>query len=180
MNDADLGTLVPEGGAWKLLFTRRLQHPQEKVWRAVTEPEHLAAWFPQEIVGERSAGAALRFVTSGQSDESFEGEMLVFDPPSVMELLWGSDRLRIELQPDGDGTLLTLTDTFDELGKAARDAAGWHECLDRLVAELGGTEPPDWGERWSEVNPVYAERFGPAAATIGPPADWEPPTKTKT
>ncbi len=40
-------------------------------------------------------------------------------------------RTRIELQADGAGTLLTLTDTFDDLGKAARDGAGWHECLDR-------------------------------------------------
>ena len=45
-----------------LTFTRRLAHPREKVWRAVTEPEHLAAWYPQEIVGERRAGAPLRFV----------------------------------------------------------------------------------------------------------------------
>ena len=47
-----------------LTFTRRLAHPREKVWRAVSEPEHLAAWYPQEIVGERRAGAPLRFVSS--------------------------------------------------------------------------------------------------------------------
>ena len=64
--------------------------------------------------------------------------MLVFDPPSVMEFTWGADLLRIELRNDGAGTLLTLTDTFDDLGKAARDAAGWHECLDRLVSDPAG------------------------------------------
>src|SRR4051812_18430190 len=126
MNDADLGTLARNGDRWTLTFTRRLPHPPEKVWRAVTEPEHLAVWFPDQIVGERRAGAPLRFVTS--SGDGFDGEMLVFDPPSVMELMWGTDRLRIELEPDntdGTGTLLTLTDTFAELGKAARDGAGW-------------------------------------------------------
>jgi uncharacterized protein YndB with AHSA1/START domain len=167
MDDADLGTLAQEGGRWTLSFTRRLHHPPEKVWRAVTEPEHLAAWFPQEIVGERRAGARLRFVSSGT--DAFDGEMLVFDPPSVMELTWGADRLRISLQPSGAGTLLTLTDTFGELGKAARDAAGWHECLDRLACELEGTAPPGWGERWRQAHPVYVERFGAEAATIGPP-----------
>src|SRR5437016_14050920 len=140
MDDAELGTLTRQGDRWMLSFTRRLAHPREKVWRAVTEPEHLAAWFPQEIVGERRAGAPLRFVAS--SGDAFEGEMVVFDPPSVMELRWGVDQLRIELEPDGAGTSLTLIDTFTELGKAARDAAGWHECLDRLVAELEGAEPP--------------------------------------
>jgi uncharacterized protein YndB with AHSA1/START domain len=165
--DDDLGTLARSGDDWTITFTRRLAHPQEKVWRAVTEPEHLAAWFPQEIVGERRAGAALRFPTPG--DDGFEGEMTVFEPPSVMELLWGTDRLRIELRPDGDGTLLTLVDTFGELGKAARDAAGWHECLGRLACSLDGDDLGDWGEPWSELYGRYTERFGPEAAAIGPP-----------
>jgi uncharacterized protein YndB with AHSA1/START domain len=168
MTQADLGTLTASGEQWSVTFTRRLAHPQEKVWRAVTEPEHLAAWFPQEIVGERKAGAPLRFISS--AGDGFDGEMVVFDPPKVMELMWGTDRLRVELAPDGDGTVLTLVDTFSELGKAARDAAGWHECLDRLAAEIDGAEPPAWGDVWHAVNPLYAERFGPQAATIGPPA----------
>jgi uncharacterized protein YndB with AHSA1/START domain len=177
MNDADLGTLARKGEAWTLTFTRRLSHPPEKVWRAVTEPELLAAWFPQEIVGERRAGAPLRFVSS--AGDGFDGEMLVFDPPSVMELVWGGDRLRIELQPDDTGTVLTLTDTFGELGKAARDAAGWHECLDRLSHAAGGTSPAPWGDRWRQVHPVYVDRLGSAAATIGPPAGWEEHTRSQ-
>ena len=95
--------------------------------------------------------------------------MLVFDPPSVIELMWGTDRLRIELQADGDGTVLTLTDTFGELGKAARDAAGWHECLDRLVRVLDGDALPEWGDVWRAVHPRYVDALGPDASTIGPP-----------
>jgi uncharacterized protein YndB with AHSA1/START domain len=171
MDDPDLGVLAPEGDRYTLTFTRRLEHPPEKVWRAVTEPEHMAAWFPDRMVGDRRAGAKLRFVTSG--DDGFDGEMLVFDPPKVMELAWGEDRLRFELRPDGSGTVLTLTDTFGELGKAARDAAGWHECLDRLGNELDGTAQPEWGTNWRAVNARYVERLGPEASTIGPPPDWE-------
>jgi uncharacterized protein YndB with AHSA1/START domain len=171
MDDTDLGTLTREGDRWMLTFTRRLAHPREKVWRAVTEPAHLAAWYPQEIVGERRAGAPLRFVSS--AGDGFDGQMLVFDPPEVMEFTWGPDRLRIELQADGAGTLLTLTDTFDELGKAARDAAGWHECLDHLAGEIDGTPPRPWGERWGEVHPRYLAHLGPDAATIGPPPGWD-------
>jgi uncharacterized protein YndB with AHSA1/START domain len=177
MNDVDFGTLSRQGERWTLTFTRRLAHPLEKVWRAVTEPEHLAVWFPQEIVGERRAGASLRFVSS--NGEGFDGEMLDFEPPSVMEFTWGADRLRIELQPDGSGTVLTLTDSFDDLGKAARDAAGWHECLDRLRCELDGTTPPAWGKRWRQVHPLYVERLGPEAATIGPPPGWEEHTASR-
>ena len=42
--------------------------------------------------------------------------------------------LRFELEPDGSGSVLTLTVTFPEYGKAARDAAGWHVCLEQLGA----------------------------------------------
>jgi hypothetical protein len=42
MDDADLGTLTRQGDRCILRFARRLAHPREKVWRAVTEPEHLA------------------------------------------------------------------------------------------------------------------------------------------
>jgi uncharacterized protein YndB with AHSA1/START domain len=167
----DLGMLAQDGDRWTLTFTRKLAHPPEKVWRAITEPEHLAVWFPQHIVGERRAGAPLRFVSS-VPEGTFDGAMVQFDPPSVMELRWGTDSLRVELKPDGAGTVLTLTDTFSELGKAARDAAGWHECLDRLVSDLDSSKPPDWGERWRHVHPRYVERLGAEAATIGPPAGY--------
>jgi len=171
VDDADLGTLEQDGDDWRLTFTRRFPHSLEKVWRAVTEPDDLAAWFPDEIIGERRAGAPLRFVNS--HGDGFDGEMLVFDPPAVIEMRWGADRLRIELRADGDGTVLTLVDTFHALGKAARDAAGWHECLDRLALDVAGGQLPKWAGKWRELNSLYVERFGPDAATIGPPEGWE-------
>ena len=172
MDETGLGTLARQGDRWTLTFTRKLAHPREKVWRAVTEPEHLAVWYPQEIVGERKAGAPLRFVTPGDGGDGFDGQMLVFDPPSVMEFTWGTDLLRIELAADGAETVLTLTDTFDDVGKAARDAAGWHECLDLLVSDLDGTPPLAQGDTWLRVHPVYVSTLGPEASTIGPPPGW--------
>jgi uncharacterized protein YndB with AHSA1/START domain len=169
MTTNGLGTLVRDGDRCTLTFTRRLAHAPDKVWRALTEPEHLAAWFPDSIVGEMRAGAPLRFV--GDEGE-FTGEMVVFEPPSVLEFLWGTDRLRIEVRADPVGTVLTLTDTFAEIGKAARDGAGWHECLDRLEHDLDGTALPAWGESWRELNARYVEALGPEASTIGPPEGW--------
>jgi len=97
--------------------------------------------------------------------------MLTYDPPSVLEFSWGAgETLRFELQPDDQGTLLVFENTFDQIGKAARDAAGWHVCLDVLDHHLRG-EPVPWspGERWKQVHDGYVERFGAEAATIGPP-----------
>ena len=113
----DLGVLTATGDDWKLTFTRRFNHPADKVWRAVTEEEHLVKWFPQKIKGEWKAGAPLRFEMDG--GDGFDGEVVQFDPPSVVEIMWGTDRLRIEVRPDGEGSVLVLTDTFAELGKAA-------------------------------------------------------------
>ena len=155
---------------WQLRFTRTLPHPPEKVWRALTEAEHLAAWFPAEIHGERAAGASLRFVFSEGEGPPSDGEMIVFDPPSLLEFRWGDELLRFELEAREGETFLTFLNTFDELGKAARDAAGWHACLDLLGYHLDGEEPP-WTsmERWEEVHRWYVEALGPEATTIGPP-----------
>ena len=65
--------------------------------------------------------------------------MVEYSPPSVMELRWEDDEtLRLEVAPSGGGCVLTLINRFDEIGKAARDAAGWHACLDGLEAWLEG------------------------------------------
>jgi uncharacterized protein YndB with AHSA1/START domain len=169
------GTLEELGeGHWQLRFTRMLRHPVDKVWRAISDPEHLAQWFPTTIEGERVAGAPLRFSFPGEQLPPFEGEMIAYEPPSHMELRWGTDIVRLELRPTSEGTELTLLDTLDERGKAARDGAGWHTCLDSLGAALDGQENPrEAMGAWREANAHYVEEFGPEAATIGPPEGLE-------
>jgi uncharacterized protein YndB with AHSA1/START domain len=164
------GELEQIGDQWRLRFTRRLRHPAEKVWRAITEPEHLEVWFPQKVIGEWTPGASLRFAFDGSEIPDFDGEVLACDPPTLLEYRWGTDTLRFEILPEGAACTLTLLDTIDELGKAARDAAGWHSCLDVVEYELDGSRPP-WtsSERWREVHTGYVARFGPAASVIGPP-----------
>lgn len=166
----DLGTLAPEGDQWRLEFVRTLHHPPEKVWRALTEPEHLRAWFPADIVGDRRAGASLQFVFRENEGPTLGGEMLVYDPPTALEFRWNDETMRFDLEPTPEGTRLTFVNVFGELGKAARDAAGWHACLDMLDCEVGG-EKPAWSpkDRWRDVHDLYVEALGPEAATIGPP-----------
>jgi uncharacterized protein YndB with AHSA1/START domain len=166
------GELEQHEGRWRLRFTRRLAHPPARVWAAIAEREGQSAWFPFEIVGERRAGAPLRFESWNGEGPAFEGEMLEYDPPAVLALRWGDgETLRLEVRPDGDGSVLELVNDFAELGKAARDGAGWHVCLDRLGHHLDGTPYPYEGNAgWAAVHPAYVERFGPQAATIGPPA----------
>lgn len=174
IDSGDFGDLDVHDGHVVLTFTRRRAHPQQKVWRGLTEPAHVAAWFPTTIDGEQTAGAALRFRFRDLDIPPVDGEMRAFEPPSLMELLWGDELLRFELAPDGEGTLLTFTCRFDEVGRAARDGAGWHECLDQLDHAVAETAAP-WSspDRWREIHDQYVARFGPAASTVGPPPEWE-------
>lgn len=164
------GELQQTAGRWQLRFERHLPHAPEKVWHALSDPEHLVAWFPAAMEGDRVAGAPLRFIFPGDEGPPVDGEMIVYDPPSALEYRWGDELLRFDLRPEGDGCALVFVNTFDEIGKAARDAAGWHGCLDVLAIHLDGEAAP-WttSERWTQVHPDYVERFGPEAATIGPP-----------
>jgi uncharacterized protein YndB with AHSA1/START domain len=179
---SDDGTLERNGAHSVLRFERRLAHPTAKVWTALTQDEQLVAWFPTTIEGERAAGAPLRFSFRQSEAAPFDGEMTCYDPPRVLELRWGDDLLRFELRPrserEQEGCVLTLTVTFPEHGKAARDAAGWHVCLERLAYACDGATPPwDPAERWSDVHPRYVEQLGPDASAIGP-ADTVDPIDT--
>lgn len=163
------GTLHVEDGRYVLRFERRLPHPPEKVWAALTDPAELTHWFPQDVEADLRPGGKMRFNFRGDEAPPFDGEVLVYDPPRVFAYRWATDVLRWELRADGSGCVLTFTDTIGEQGKAARDGAGWHVCLEALAARLDGAVPPP-ADLWQQVHPDYVSRFGPDAATIGPPA----------
>ena len=171
-NSSDVyGRLREADEGWRLEFTRRLSHPLEHVWRALTDPDELLAWFPTTVEGQRTTGARLHFAFPSGNLPRFEGEMTTYAPPWLLEFRWGDfDLLRFELRPDGDGTLLTFVHTLRELGKATHDGAGWHECLELLGYRLDGRTPPfEEGLRWAEVLPWYEEHFGPEASRLRPP-----------
>jgi uncharacterized protein YndB with AHSA1/START domain len=196
-------TLETMNGKPVLRFERRLAHSPEKVWKALTDPAELAHWFPQDIEGPFAPGAALRFVfrgtppsLGGEVITDFKGEVLELDPPRLLSYTWGEDTLRFQLTPDGDGCVLVFTDTLAERGKAARDGAGWHVCLDALDARLdrttggqasgaaaGGQAPSDTEggaatdgagaqpgkNSWQASYDRYAQAFGPDASTAALP-----------
>jgi uncharacterized protein YndB with AHSA1/START domain len=170
--DTEHGTLerVDDTTA-RITFVRDLKHPQDKVWRAVTEPEGLQAWFPSTIDGERIAGAPLKFVFPFPDAPVMEGTMRACEPPSLIEFDWGGDVIRIELEPVDGGTRLTLTDTFSEYEKAARDSGGWHACLDNLGYSLAGLRKQE--DNWKQVSPWYYEHY-PTDATTAPIPDFHP------
>jgi uncharacterized protein YndB with AHSA1/START domain len=156
--------LARHDGRFELRFERTLAHPPERVWAALTSGDDLAHWFPATIHGDWRPGAPLRFVFEHGEGPTLGGEVRAVDPPRLLEFTWNDEVLRFELAPAGDGGCrLRFVNRFDDGGKAARDGAGWHDCLDRLAARLDGHEPPtlDWRRRYA----VYVAAYGPEHAT---------------
>jgi hypothetical protein len=82
---AAAGTLEARvDGTYVLRFERRLAHPPEKVWRALTEPDQLRQWFPTDIEGERKLGAKLLFVFRDDAPRAEDmPELLEHDPEDL-------------------------------------------------------------------------------------------------
>jgi uncharacterized protein YndB with AHSA1/START domain len=136
-----MGVVLREGGRLGLRFERRLAHPQDKVWRALTDSAELRHWLPTDIVGERATGAAIELPFWPDHAERYgiakpvlRGTIRSWDPPRLFEWTWDTDILRWELRPDGDGTILVFTTWLadPETSAAVSVAAGLHVCLDQL------------------------------------------------
>ena len=165
-----MGTATLAGGTWTLRYVRHLQHPAAKVWRAITESEHLAAWFPADIVGDRQTGADVEMPFWPDVAERFEvaepdtrGHIEVWDPPATFELLWEGERLRFDLEATDAGTTLTLAVVVQDPTIAVDAAAGYHVCLDRLQVLLDTGSTPPLIDHPTALAAAYAE-----AAGVGP------------
>lgn len=165
----NLGTLTKLDGQIAVRYERVYPHAAARVWRALIEPDSIKAWFPTTIEGLREAvvakrtSAKLRFVFEGEDGPSLQGELRACEPERLLEYTWGDDRLRFELSsagPNGAHCKLVFTTTFGERSQAARDATGWHMCLDNLGRNLAGDEPQPADESFTELNAAYREALG--------------------
>jgi uncharacterized protein YndB with AHSA1/START domain len=180
---AALGTLEQVAGKRVLRFERRLDHPVERVWAALTEPEQLAGWLAAADELELAEGggwlaeADLGLVAGGRvqlrwlnnDDEGgtavATGTISALEPPRVLEFDTGRfGTLRWELREDGSGCVLTFTSGLPEEfpeEMAAQTMAGWHSHLDLLADALAGRPVVDWSKQslseWAQLRDRYAE-----------------------
>lgn len=167
-----------DGENWTLILVRELRHSPEKVWQALTDPEHLREWAPFDADGNLgTAGNTVKLTTVGAPmSHVTETTVTQADAPKVLVYNWDGNDIRWELEPFDGGTRLTLWTsiprTFVSLG-----AAGWHICLDVLDHLLSGTplgrivgsDALKFGG-WQRLNAEYAKQFG--IETPGAPPQW--------
>jgi uncharacterized protein YndB with AHSA1/START domain len=123
-----------------------LQHPPEKVWRALTEPALLAEWLLPVIGFDLRPGAEFTFKTQAYPgwDGTVSCRFVEIEPCRKLRYTWSVPFLdtvvTFTLTPSGPGTLLSIEqsgfepDQKSELGGARY---GWKMMGDKLVDLLG-------------------------------------------
>jgi uncharacterized protein YndB with AHSA1/START domain len=132
-----------------LTFTRRLNASPAKVYAAWTDPQKIIQWFGRADARRDSFQADIDPKVGGRFRVSFSTEQEYYQvggvyrevvPNRLLVFSWAwhstperESQVTVSLQPDGDGTLMTVhhEQLFDS---AARDGheRGWMASLDQL------------------------------------------------
>jgi uncharacterized protein YndB with AHSA1/START domain len=135
--------LAPETGTLSLEF--ELQHPPEKVWRALTEPELLSRWLLPVVGFGLEPGTAFTFKTDPHPgwDGKVACRMLEVEGSERLSYTWTVPFLdtvvTFTLTPTPTGTRLTLVQSgFKEDQKREFGGAryGWKMMGDQLATLL--------------------------------------------
>ncbi|HEY3800409.1 MAG TPA: SRPBCC family protein [Caulobacteraceae bacterium] len=158
------GVIRKTADAYEIVFVRRLRKPIEKVWAALTVPERIADWFTEmRFVPELRLGARveLRFPDDDPPYEMLQGEVIAFDPPRLFAWTWSdvtahpNSVVRCELAPDGDGCVLTFSQSGMGTQYLTGSAAGWQVFLEGLEGAADGIRTPGSIEREKAIRPAY-------------------------
>ena len=164
------GTVREASGQYQLRFERHLKHPVEKVWAALTDPEHRDQWLALSESAPRPDDRLP--VVHAPVPARQPGTVRTVEPPRLLEYSWRTETgheepVRWELFPEADGTRLVLTHTVRRpipLGfginvqngvmtnRLAGSLAGWHVQIAGLLRVLAGQpcrySPADWAEQY--------------------------------
>ena len=133
--------------------TVRLARPPREVWPALTTETGLSAWFGEHATIDLRPGGAASMTFAGGPTVEMRVERV--EEPNVFAYTWRLPDLpeddprrtyvEFTLEPDGEGTLLRVTETgFAQLPLDTRDETyeshreGWSRELSELVEHLDG------------------------------------------
>ncbi|MYE13617.1 MAG: hypothetical protein F4X99_18570 [Gammaproteobacteria bacterium] len=138
-----------DDGSTVVRFERELAFPVDTVWRAITDPDLLASWFPGfAFEAERGGRYTIHFGGDCAGPADVEGPVVAYDPPNVLQC----GTIRWELEAADASCRLTFSDVLQfQDGRSATEIAnavlgGWHRYLDLLEQSLSDTPDLDTPE----------------------------------
>ena len=141
MSDSNTNTETMDN---KLIIRRTFDAPRERVFRAFTEPDHVARWLgPGSMTGEVHAlelepGGAYSVSMSDETNRyDVEGEVLEVVENERLVHTWEPGRVTIELRDVDERCEVVFThEGLPNADTAEGHAAGWESALDNLSAVL--------------------------------------------
>ena len=132
--------------------TIEIDAPPQRVWRALTDPAELSAWFKVQIEGTIAPGSEVQMTSTheGYEGQRFKVRFVEVTPPKRLVWQWhpgevdpkidysreARTTVTFELEPAGSGTKVILSETgFDEISLERRakvfndNSQGWAEVL---------------------------------------------------
>lgn len=119
-------------------------HSPERVWRALVDPDELAAWLmPNDFAPE--VGREFALETGAAEIGTIRGEVLEIDEPRLLRCRWsgvfGDTEVLFELFPEPEGTRLRVR--HDGWGEPPADERagfddGWKQKLDQDLPRVLG------------------------------------------
>jgi uncharacterized protein YndB with AHSA1/START domain len=171
-----------EKGLDEIRFERRLEHPIEAVWAALTEPDQLVKWWGEAEVDPAVDGRFnLRWLNTDPDGNAvqLDARIATLERPRLLELVgdWASfspegeridgkaTKLRWELEADGEQTLLRFANVVELTDEErANVPGGWHYHLDALATALDGSmvDLADPWEAAERLHSAYRAKLGSA------------------
>jgi uncharacterized protein YndB with AHSA1/START domain len=157
MNTTENQPSIIDEEAFAVRRTIRIAAPVEKVWAAVTEPEHISRWFGRPELDGGGAGAT--GTITWPDGEPIPLRVETLDEPRTVSYRWNNDDalgkppaefdaerstvFTFTLEEVSGGTQLTVVETgFDRTSDPAENmrshSEGWTSELDKLVALFEG------------------------------------------
>lgn len=140
----------------RVTVTRHIRAAPERIYGFFTDPALWARWQGTSANVDARPGGLLQIAMGADGSGLAEGRFVALEPFERIVFTWGwassplsslppgSTVVTVTLQPDGDGTLVTLTHDSLPQGERELHEAGWSLYLGRLVIVAEGGDPgPD-------------------------------------
>ena len=156
----DIGTITK---CYTVTYRRKSKHSAARLWRAITEPDEVAAWMGTAAKVDLRPGGTYFVDFGGDGPDQLEGIIVRVEPGRKLGYVWGWSYAEWEISEELDGSSYT----FLQNGLADRGddeeglPAGWHEFFERLDDHLDGiTRTEDeHAARWHALKPAYREQL---------------------